>query len=87
MRLRTVTLEIWISAEDALEGRGWGEAGLMVATSKEGSGSFAWMICAEQAAAKPKHVAATSLRHAQLSFAGMPQNTLQWGDWFLHSDF
>jgi hypothetical protein len=77
MRFRTVTLEMWTSAGDALEGRGRGEAGLMVATSKEGSGSLAWMICAEEAMARPKHVAATSKRRVQFCFEAMPQVTLQ----------
>ena len=36
----------------------------MVATSKEGSGPLAWMICAEEAMARPKDVATASKRHA-----------------------
>ena len=36
MRLRTVTSEMLTSAGDTLEGCGWGDAGLMVATSKDG---------------------------------------------------
>lgn len=45
----------------------------MVATSKEGSGSLAWMICAEEPMASPKQMAVTSKRRVQFSFEGMPK--------------
>jgi len=77
MRLRTVTSEIVTSAGDTLERCGWGEAGLMVATSKDGSGSLAWMICAAEETAIPAHVVTASKRRAQFAFEDMLQDTLQ----------